>query len=82
MGAQTLITIETEILAKASDKVITVMANNQTAKERFDIGGGYNQEDYKKVLILKRLLLSEDTDIQEGAEVIKSKLNQIKNKYL
>lgn len=82
MAVQTLTNLEVEVLSSSADKVIIRMANNQTAKERFDIGDGYNKKDYLKALYLKKLLLREDTDIQEESDKIKSELNHLKNQYL
>ena len=71
-----------DTLLEKTDKVIEIMANNQVAKERFDIGEGYKELDYRKVLYLKRLLVSEDPEITKSIEIIKSRLNHIKNQYL
>lgn len=82
MGVQTLTDLDAEVLIKKADSVIIFMANNQTAKERFDIGCGYNEEDYSRVIYLRRLLKSTDTEILESFDLIKSELNKLKNKYL
>lgn len=82
MEGQTGAEIDINILADKADKVIMTLADNQTAKERFDLGEGANECDYIATTFLKRVLLSEDPEIVEQQEDIKSKLNQIKNQYL
>jgi hypothetical protein len=70
------------ILLSKSDQVILTIANNQTAKERFDLGEGANMLDYLKVVALKKAMLNEDSYVQEKSEEIKSRLNKLKNSYL
>lgn len=71
-----------ETLLEKVGKVIQVMANNQMAKDRFDIGEGYKELDYREMLYLERLLSSSEPTIIEHKEAIQSKLNHIKNQYL
>jgi hypothetical protein len=74
--------VDVDILTEKADKATIILSNSQTAYERFDLGAGASIEDYKALLYLKRVLLSEDSEILEKQDLVKSKLNQIKNKYL
>lgn len=82
MEGQTGVTMEIDVLVDKADKVIISLANNQTAKERFDLGKGASECDFIATTFLKRVLLSEDPEILKQVEEIKSKLNHIKNQYL
>lgn len=71
-----------DTLLEKISKVVEVMANDHIAKERFDIGQGYKEVDYRKISYFKRLMVSEDEDVVENIELIKSRLNHLKNQYL
>jgi hypothetical protein len=74
--------LDTNLISSNTNKVFIALANNQTAKERFDLGGGANMDDYIKLVYLRGAMLCDDMEVQEEIDAVKSRLNNIKNKYL